>query len=380
MISLHQKGDSAAEWAPRTSLKPWGKNPRRNDPAVRKVADSIQRFGFGAPLLARRETREVIAGHTRLKAAEVLGLDLVPVRWLDLSEREAHLLALADNRLGELAEWDDAAVAAILSEYSLDEADLAGWSAKDLEEIGASLDPGEPAADAEPQVDKAEELRQRWNVEAGQTWRLGRHTVWCGDSLGTDLPSHLAGASMVFTDPPYDLPAEEQVRVVFSLSDVCVVSGCGPEYARLAGVSGVRYWYEVISVRQMPRSMPRWPGPFVLHWQNAFFTKGGPHLFHRRNAKGRFGNGDYFPSVRGPYKCAEHDHGHSKPTEWANELISMCEPAPVVADPFLGSGTTLIACEQLGRTCLAAEIDPGYVAVAIQRWVDATGGTPERLP
>lgn len=96
----------AAEWLDPKSLRGWARNPRDNEAAVHEVAESIRRFGFGSPIVARAENREVIAGHTRLAAAQLLGLDRVPVRLLDLSESEAHSLALADNRLGGLAEWD----------------------------------------------------------------------------------------------------------------------------------------------------------------------------------------------------------------------------------------------------------------------------------
>ena len=95
MNKTPRSDNSAAEYVPVADLRPWVKNPRKNDPAVKAVADSIRRFGFGAPLLARRENGEVIAGHTRLKAAIKLGLTEVPVRYLDLSESEAHALALA---------------------------------------------------------------------------------------------------------------------------------------------------------------------------------------------------------------------------------------------------------------------------------------------
>jgi len=99
------------------------------------VAQSIRKHGFGAVLLVRKETREVIAGHTRLLAAESLGMEFVPARFLDLDERQARLLALADNRLGEIAEWDNDALARVLSNYSLDEVADAGWSGSELAEL-----------------------------------------------------------------------------------------------------------------------------------------------------------------------------------------------------------------------------------------------------
>ena len=117
-------GEAAAEWVSVETLKPWAGNPRKNQKAVSTVAASIERFGFGAPLLARRETGEIIAGHTRLKAAIKLGWPTVPVRYLDLDERRARLLALADNKTGEIAEWDHEALDALLAEFHDDGVDL----------------------------------------------------------------------------------------------------------------------------------------------------------------------------------------------------------------------------------------------------------------
>lgn len=131
--------EAAAVWVPLSSLKAWAKNPRRNEAAVPQVVESIKRFGFAAPIVARQADGEIIAGHTRAKAAEVLGLDRVPVRFLDLDPADAHLLALADNKLNEKADWDAAGVASILSEYGLDDAALAGWDAAELDKLAGEL-------------------------------------------------------------------------------------------------------------------------------------------------------------------------------------------------------------------------------------------------
>jgi hypothetical protein len=130
---------AAAEWVDPGTLNPWDRNPRKNEGAVAKVAESIKRFGFGAPLVARRSTRELIAGHTRLKAALKLGLDRVPVRFLDLDEQQAHLLALADNRLGEIAEWDMPSVESLSKDFTLKDIDFTGFSLKNFD-LG---DPGD---------------------------------------------------------------------------------------------------------------------------------------------------------------------------------------------------------------------------------------------
>lgn len=148
--------EAAAEWVERSTLKPWANNPRKNDAAVPAVVASIKRFGFAAPIIARRADGEVIAGHTRLKAAEVLGLDRVPVRFVDLDPADAHLLALADNKLNEKAQWDSLGVAEVLSGYGLDEAELAGWDKAELDALGSDvIEDGEekPAKDDSERAD-----------------------------------------------------------------------------------------------------------------------------------------------------------------------------------------------------------------------------------
>jgi ParB-like chromosome segregation protein Spo0J len=156
--------EPAAEWVAVSSLKPWADNPRKNDgPAISKVARSIKRFGWGNPILARREDREVVAGHTRLKAIalltkqwgqaserkrqkwhpEAVGIvqtQQVPVRFGDWDEDEAHLLAVADNRTAEEAEWDETLLKDVLSDFDDLDALDAGFDSKEIDKL---LD-GEP--------------------------------------------------------------------------------------------------------------------------------------------------------------------------------------------------------------------------------------------
>lgn len=141
--------ESAAVWVDASSLKPWARNPRQNAENVARVAASIKRFGFSSPIIARKADGEVIAGHTRLLAAESLGLAKVPVRYMDLDPAEAHLLALADNRLNELSPWDTSELQSLLTEYGLENAALAGWTGEDLEKMATELlEPdGEPPED-----------------------------------------------------------------------------------------------------------------------------------------------------------------------------------------------------------------------------------------
>lgn len=139
--------DAAAEWVSVEELTPWSENPRHNEAAIARVAESIRRFGFGAPIVARKADGEIIAGHTRYQAALRLGLKSVPTRLLDLDPAEAHLLAIADNKLAEVADWDDPALAGVLREFTTVDAELAGFSLAELEKLTAD---GEPAEELNP--------------------------------------------------------------------------------------------------------------------------------------------------------------------------------------------------------------------------------------
>lgn len=152
--------EAAATWEAIDSLTPWDRNPRRNDHAVEQVAHSIARFGFGSPILARASDRVIIGGHTRYKAAQRLGLDKVPVRFLDLDPAEAAALALADNKLGELAEWDDAAVAEILGELEAQGApiDGLGWDDEELRQLLGD------EVKSEHQEAESEVIQDKWEV------------------------------------------------------------------------------------------------------------------------------------------------------------------------------------------------------------------------
>lgn len=140
-MAKNDDNEAAAEWVDVDALAPWARNPRRNDKAVPEVAASIKRFGFGAPIVARRADGMVIAGHTRLKAARSLGMTRVPVRWLDLDVDEAQLLAIADNKVAEIAEWDDDMLADVLRDLDIGEAtEGLGFSTEEMSLLLAGAD------------------------------------------------------------------------------------------------------------------------------------------------------------------------------------------------------------------------------------------------
>jgi DNA modification methylase len=409
--------EAAAEWVDLDSLTAWDKNPRKNDDAAKDVAKSIKRFGFAAPIVARKANREIIAGHTRAKAAQILGLKKVPVRFVDLDPAEAHLLALADNKLNEKAEWDDKLLGEVLSEFSLDDAALAGWDSKELDKMALTLLSGEvdETKDAEPQIERADELKAEWKTERGQLWRCGDHLILCGDSANPDDVKRVMGqdkACLVFTDPPYGVsigkknqmlnsvqpsgrvpadivddnlkpdelkgklqPAFDNI-VKLAMADDCTVFVCSPQGGDLMMMmmmmrdAGIPVRHNIIWDKMQPTfSMGRLDydyqhEPILLTWGKR----------HKRPMLGNHKTSVW--QIQKPRSSKEHPT--MKPVELVvNALLNNSEAGDVVFDAYSGSGTTLLACEQTGRKARVIEIMPGYVAVALQRYKDATGNQPE---
>ena len=203
------KVESAAEWVLLSSLKRWPGNPRNNAAAVAEVAKSIKRFGFGAPMIANRADRMLIGGDTRYQAAELLALDKVPVRFLDLPHAEARALALADNKLGEIATWDDAALADVLREIgAADETLLAetGFSDAELAALlGETVEPVPEPEGGAPAIDESKPPVSQF----GEMFELGSHRLVCGDVRDKSTIAQLLivmGKKRVHcavTSPPY---------------------------------------------------------------------------------------------------------------------------------------------------------------------------------
>ena len=199
--------EAAAVWVDVDTLKAWQENPRDNDKAVPAVVNSIKRFGFASPIIAR-PNGEIIAGHTRLKAALELKMPRVPVRYMDLDPGEAHLLALADNRVGEIADWDDDILQDVLCEMEAEGLDLSGigWDVDELAGLLGHHDPlpGDGDAEEERDLDAIPE-----DVPAitkpGEVVTLGRHTLHCGDCLEVMHSMPDASVDAIVADPPYGI-------------------------------------------------------------------------------------------------------------------------------------------------------------------------------
>jgi site-specific DNA-methyltransferase (adenine-specific) len=186
-------------------LTPYANNPRRNEGAVAKVAESIRAFGFRQPIVVDGEG-VVIVGHTRLLAARALGLTEAPVHVADLSAEQARAYRLADNRLAEIAEWDKDLLAVELADLKALGSDLQLLGFED-DEVAKLL--GAPEGLTDP--DEAPERPAEPVTRAGDVWVMGPHRLLCGDATKqSDLERLLAGglADMTFADPPYNVAYE----------------------------------------------------------------------------------------------------------------------------------------------------------------------------
>jgi len=201
------KDEVAAVWVPIDKVLAWDKNPRKNDHAVKGVMESIKRFGFASPIIARKEDNMVIAGHTRLKAAKRLGLDRVPVRFLDLDPADAKMLAIADNKLGEVAEWDESELADILNDLNMEGLDLSFTGFSD-DELNGFLDidfgEEEEGSDYDGELDfLPEEVVKEF--ETGDEAEVGMHKIICGDCVEVlrGMPDN--SIDSIVCDPPYGI-------------------------------------------------------------------------------------------------------------------------------------------------------------------------------
>jgi DNA modification methylase len=409
--------DKKIEQVATASLVPYAKNAKKHDAAqVAAIAGSIREFGFNNPVLIDADNG-IIAGHGRVLAAHQLGLEAVPcLRLTHLSDAQKRAYILADNRLAELGGgWDADMLAAELEALSADGITMEeiGFDADALEELGAGLgDEGNPEADAEPQIDKAEELRAKWGVEPGQLWELGDHRLLCGDSTKKeDVEKALGGASplLMVTDPPYGVEYDPAWR------SICESSGFGSKVKASGKVANddkadwsdawslfhgdvVYVWHaglfasvvqaSIESAGFIPRAQIIWAKPSLTlsrgdyHWQHE------PCWYAVRKGKKGLRNDDRkqttlweVAGINPAGRSADKNdtvvgHGTQKPVECMARPIRNHD-SEFVYEPFSGSGTTIIACEQLGRKARAIEISPAYVAVALQRWADATGKTPK---
>lgn len=372
-------------------LIPYESNPRKNDDAVKYVASSIQEFGFKVPIVVDKNN-VIVAGHTRYKAAKELGMESVPcIVTDDLTEEQIKAFRLADNKVGELAEWD----------FDLLSDELDGILDIDMSEFGFDLDiPGEEREVVEDDFDATppEEPVARF----GQIYKLGRHRLMCGDSTDPECVKKLVGenADLLLTDPPYGIDIVQGKHIggggkthfdhvegeVVKVNDYIPVKGDDTtetarkavEIARQITKNQIIFGGNYFTDFLFPSSC--WcvwdkenTGNFAdveMAWTS--FNKGAKLYRWLWNGLSRKGD----RKTEGKTRV----HPTQKPVGLFGEILKdFSEENDSVLDLFGGSGSTLIACEQLDRTCYMMEYEPHYIDVIIKRWEEFTGRKAELI-
>ena len=206
-----KKKESIGEYVDIDSLVEWEHNPRINTQAVSKVARSIERFGFASPVIAREEDSMVIAGHTRIAAARSLGLQTVPVRYMKLSRTEAELLAIADNKLGEISDWNEDMLKDILLALPENDLDDIGFSQDELDSLLENIDTElPPESDNSVYDDDYEDadnldLERVKIAEEGGIYAVGDQYVLCGDCVEILRSFPDNSIDSIVCDPPYGI-------------------------------------------------------------------------------------------------------------------------------------------------------------------------------
>lgn len=370
-----------------SDIKPYEKNPRKNDDAVKFVANSIKEFGFKVPIVIDKDN-VIVCGHTRYKAAKQLGLETVPcIMADDLTPAQIKAFRLADNKTAEKAEWD----------FSFLEEELAGLLDFDMGDFGFDIPEAEEPTDIiedEPPADDEVEPR----CKTGEIWVLGNHRLMCGDSTDkASVEKLMAGkqADMVFTDPPYGVNVKggkdkgnlimgdlTQTAIPFSFE--IAVTKCTKDKAHFyfcGGEANIQLYQKLFDryLHMLPKHLIWVKNGFVMK-QNGYHNQ-FEIIFHgyKQGSGGLWYGGrteDEASDVWHINRDASSTYLH--PTQKpigvpARAIKNSCPPNGSVVDLFGGSGSTLIACEQLNRSCYMMELDPHYCDVIIQRWENFTG-------
>ena len=378
-------------------ITPYENNPRKNDEAVDYVAKSIKEFGFKVPIVIDKNN-VIVTGHTRLKAAKRLGLKEVPcIMADDLTEEQIKAFRLADNKVGEIATWD----------FDLLDIELNDITDINMEDFGFDL--GLEDEEKEIIEDEVPEVPEEPKAKLGDIYQLGNHRLMCGDSTSEEDVAKLMNgvkADMVFTDPPYGMNLD---------TDYSKYRDDDEEYMKkykLKNKSGNSYKpvigdnedfkddlvLTIFNNFDYCKEIFVWGGDYYPELLKDY-KKGNYIVWDKKSNEGLENNLDTTNSnnfelcwsknkhkkdivrilwVRFFGTEQEFDHKRYHPTQKPTKLSrwfidKYSKENDLIVDIYGGSGSTLIACEQLNRKCYMMELDPHYIDVIIERWENFTG-------
>ncbi|WP_149142660.1 site-specific DNA-methyltransferase [Gemmobacter caeruleus] len=385
----------AIDYRPIDGLIPYARNARTHSEAqVALIAGSIREYGFTNPVLVDG-ANGIIAGHGRVMAARKLGLAEVPVIELaHLSEAQKRAYVLADNQLAQQAGWDRDLLAlelGDLAELGVDLGDL-GFDPRELDNLLG-------AGEADPREDEVGPVPVIAVSAPGDIWQLGSHRVMCGDATNpADVSALLEKVRphLMVTDPPYGVSYDPDWRNRAGIAETRRVGKVANDHRAdwreaWALFSGeVAYvWHGALHATTVAESLiaSGFDIRSQIIWakERLVLSRGDYHWQHepcwyavRQKGRGHW-SGDRKQTTLWSIASRDQDaatvHGTQKPVECMRRpILNNSSPGQVVYEPFAGSGTTIIAAETTGRSCLAMELDPAYVDVIVARWQSFTGG------
>lgn len=377
---------------------------------------SLAEVGWVDTVTVNRTSGRVVDGHLRIEEALRAGEASVPVTYVELSEDEERLVLATFDPITAMADIDNETLDELLRSVNTADAGLQAALAELAADAGLYPEKPQPAADPGAQVSRADELQQKWQVQPGDMFALGDHRLICGDCTDAEVVKRLMGggeAEMVWTDPPYGVAVGDKNKFLNSIAPsnrieenlqndtleepaltqvLCAAFDNALTVCRAGGA-----WYvaapagplhvlfgQALKDRGIWRQTIQWvknnatfsPMGVDYHWQaEPIFYGWKPGAGHRF-----YGGRQQTTVWEIDRPMASPEHPTMKPVELVVRAIeNSSQAAEIVYDSFLGSGTTLIACETLGRRCRAVELHPPYVAVALERWSVMTGQQPVSL-
>ena len=378
-----------------------------NDPAnVRKhgeqnlaaIKASLARFGQQKPIVVNQDG-VVIAGNGTLMAARALGWQTIKAVRTNLAGSEATAFAIADNRTAELAEWDDAALQQQLAAIAIDDEELlaaTGFDEKEIAKLAAANAPEVTEDDVpEPPADPI--------TQPGDLWLLGKHRLLCGDSTKLDDVERLMNkdrADLLLTDPPYNVDYTGKTKDALKVANdnmkdeefrKFLVNCFGAAFGWMkpgasfyiwhADLEGFNFRGAVKDCGQQVRQCLIWAKNVLVMGRQDYQWQHEPCLYGWKDgaAHGWYSDRKQTTLLNFEKPRRNEEHPTMKPVAMFAYLIgNSTAPQGLVYDPFLGSGTTIVAAEQLGRVCYGMELSPAYCDVIVKRWETLTGQTATR--
>jgi len=402
-------------------LVPYENNPRNNDGAVDYVAKSIEEFGFKVPIVVDKNNI-VVAGHTRLKASKKLGLEKVPVIIAnDLSDEKIKAFRIADNKVGELATWEEKLLQAELDELIIQSVDMTeyGFTDEDFAEVENEAE----------EDDYEEELPKEPRTKYGEVYQLGNHRMMVGDATKEEDVAKLMDGeklNLLVTDPPYNVAYEggtkdkltiqndsmDDAKFRAFLTDAFKAANTAMEvgaafYIWHADSEGFNFRAAVNETGWLLKQTLIWVKSSIVLGRQDYqwihepclygWKEGAAHYFTfdrtqatviedrpNLNKMSKDELKEYILAseeaqgpttiIREKKPTANREHPTMKPIKLlSRQVLNSSKKGQNVGDFFGGSGSTLITCEQLERNCYTMELDPRYADVIINRWEKLTG-------